>query len=64
MGPEPLNNLLYASGLAMRHVITQGYVQLFDGHLVVDDEARIAARGATAVRQIWAQLTSEGWFGK
>ena len=62
VGPEPLNNLLYASGLAVRHVITQGYVQLYDGHLVVDDEARIAARGGAAVRQIWAQLTSEGWF--
>jgi len=64
VGPEPLNNLLYASGLAVRPVITQGYVQLFDGRLVVDDEARIAARGGAAVRQIWAQLTSEGWFGK
>ena len=62
VGPEPLNNLLYASGLAVRHVITQGYMQLYDGHLVVDDEARIAARGGAAVRQIWAQLTSEGWF--
>jgi hypothetical protein len=39
-------------------------VQLFDGRLVVDDEARIAQRGAAAVRQIWAQLQSEGWFGK
>lgn len=63
MGPEPLNNLLYASGLNVRHVITQGHVQLYHGQLVVDDAASIAARGASAVQQIWAQLRAEGWFG-
>ena len=63
VGPEPLNNLLYASGLNVRHVITQGHVQLYHGQLVVDDATRIAARGADAVQQIWAQLRAEGWFG-
>ena len=62
VGPEPLNNLLYASGANVRHVITQGYVQLFDGQLVVDDQRRIVQRGAAAVQQIWAQLRAEGWF--
>lgn len=64
VGPEPLNHLLYASGLNVRHVITQGHVQLYHGQLVVDDATRIATRGAEAVQQIWAQLRAEGWFGK
>ncbi|GAB1342919.1 amidohydrolase family protein [Gemmatimonas sp.] len=64
VGPEPLNNLLYASGANVRHVITQGYVQVFDGQLVVDDHARVVERGAKAVQQIWAQLRAEGWFGR
>ena len=64
VGPEPLSNLLYASGANVRHVITQGYVQCFDGQLVVDDQTRVMQRGAQAVQQIWAQLRAEGWFGK
>ena len=63
VGPEPLSNLLYASGQNVRHVITQGHVQLYRGQLVVDDQARIAQRGADAVQQIWAQLRAERWFG-
>ena len=64
VGPEPLSNLLYASGANVRHVITQGHVQVYDGAFVVDDQTRVMARGAAAVQQIWAQLRSEGWFGK
>lgn len=64
VGPEPLNNLLYASGANVRHVITQGYLQLFDGQLVVDDTARVAERGARAVQKIWGQLRAERWFGE
>lgn len=63
VGPEPLNNLLYASGANVQHVITQGYVQLYHGQLVVDDLARVQQRGAQAVQQIWAQLRAENWFG-
>jgi cytosine/adenosine deaminase-related metal-dependent hydrolase len=63
VGPEPLNNLLYASGQNVRHVITQGYVQVLDGTLVVDEPARVAQRGARAVQEIWAQLRAERWFG-
>jgi 5-methylthioadenosine/S-adenosylhomocysteine deaminase len=61
-GPEPLNNLLYANGLAVRHVMTQGWFQVFDGTFVVDDEARVRQRGGAAVRRIWDQLRSERWF--
>jgi len=62
-GPEPLNNLLYAHGLAVRHVVTQGYFQLFDGQLVVDDAAKVRDGGARVVRAIWDQLRAERWFG-
>ncbi|WP_208632847.1 amidohydrolase family protein [Rhizorhabdus wittichii] len=60
--PEPLNNLLYANGLSVRNVMTGGRLQLRDGHLVVDDEAQVIARGAAVVQRIWRQLTEEGWF--
>lgn len=55
-GPEPLNNLLYANGLHVRHVFTDGYAQVLDGGLVVDDAASVVRRGAQVVQGIWAQL--------
>jgi len=60
--PEPLTNLLYANGLAVRHVMTEGRFQVFDGHLVVDDEAQVVARAGAAVMQIWDQLRAERFF--
>jgi 5-methylthioadenosine/S-adenosylhomocysteine deaminase len=62
-GPEPLSNLLYANGLAVRHVVTDGYFQVYDGHLAVDDETRVIQRGGAVVRRIWDQLRAEKWFG-
>ncbi len=61
-GPEPLNNLLYASGPMVRNVMTEGTLQVLAGHLVVDDEQRVIRRGAEVVRRLWAQLEAEGWF--
>jgi cytosine/adenosine deaminase-related metal-dependent hydrolase len=60
--PEPLNNLLYASGLHVRNVMTEGYLQVADGRLVVDDERKVMARGGRAVQKVWAQLEAAGWF--
>jgi len=60
--PEPLNNLLYANGLSVHHVMTDGYFQIFDGGLIVDDEERVRRRGGVAVEKIWAQLRAENWF--
>ncbi len=60
--PEPLNNLLYANGLSVRHVMTDGYFQIFDGALIVDDEERVRRRGGDAVEKIWTQLRAEHWF--
>lgn len=60
--PEPLTNLLYANGLAVRHVMTDGRFQVHDGALVVDDEARVMARAGAVVTQLWEQLRAEGFF--
>lgn len=59
---EPLNNLLYANGLSVRTVITDGNLQIVDGHLVVDDEAEVIRRGGEVNARIWAQLREEGWY--
>jgi 5-methylthioadenosine/S-adenosylhomocysteine deaminase len=61
-GPEPLNNLLYANGLSVQHVVTDGYFQVLDGALVIDDLTQLRARGGRAVQSIWAQLRAERWF--
>lgn len=60
--PEPLNLLLYGHGLSVRHVMTHGYVQVFHGRFVADDEAVVAARGGAVVQRLWATLEREGWF--
>ena len=60
--PEPLTNLLYANGLAVRHAMTDGQVQLLDGELLVDDAAALQARAGAAAMQIWDQLRAEGFF--
>ena len=60
--PEPLYHLLYANGLMVRHVLIDGTFKLFDGVLRVDEEAKLLAAGGAVVRQIWAQLESEGFF--
>jgi cytosine/adenosine deaminase-related metal-dependent hydrolase len=58
--PDPLNHLLYANGLSVRHVATDGRFQVYDGRLVVDDEDRVIAEGARVAEKIWAQLAAEG----
>lgn len=59
---EPLGNLLYANGLSVRHVMTNGRLQISDGRLVVDDERKVVAEGGRVVRKIWRQLIDEGWL--
>jgi len=61
-GPEPLNNLLYASGAMVRNVMTEGALQVSNGHLVVDDEDTVIRRGAEVVHRLWAELEADGWF--
>jgi hypothetical protein len=59
--PEPLHHLLYANGTAVRHVMTDGRLQVFDGRLVAD-EAEVLDAGGRAVQTVWQQLDREGWF--
>lgn len=60
--PEPLNHLMYANGLSVMNVMTDGAWQVRDGRLVVDDEARVRARGGAVVQELWAQMAAEGMF--
>jgi len=60
--PEPLNNLLYANGKMVRHVMTDGRLQILDGKLTVDDESKVLLNGGQVVDKIWTQLAEEGWF--
>lgn len=60
--PEPLNNLLYAHGSSVRHVLTDGNVQVLDGELVVADQTRVVRRGGAVARRLWYRLRREGFF--
>jgi 5-methylthioadenosine/S-adenosylhomocysteine deaminase len=60
--PEPLNNLLYASGWAVRHVMTAGRVQVRDRKLEVADSNLLMKRGGAVMEKIWSALRAEGWF--
>jgi cytosine/adenosine deaminase-related metal-dependent hydrolase len=60
--PEPLNNLLYANGLSVQHVVTDGNFQVMDGVFQVDDARRIQRRGGEVLSLLWEQLAAEGWF--
>jgi cytosine/adenosine deaminase-related metal-dependent hydrolase len=60
--PEPLNNLLYAHGLAVRNVMTDGRWQVLDGELLVADERKLARRAGRVVQGLWDQLAAENWF--
>jgi 5-methylthioadenosine/S-adenosylhomocysteine deaminase len=59
---EPLNHLMYANGLSVTNVMTDGYWQVRDRQLVVDDEATVRARGGAVVQNLWAQMEAEGMF--
>jgi len=59
--PEPLHHLLYANGTAVRHVMTEGRLQVFEGALVSGD-APVLEAGGRAVQKVWQQLGREGWF--
>ncbi len=60
--PEPLHHLLYAGGHAVTHVAVAGRFLLWEGALAVDDGLAVQRRGYAAVRRIWDELESRGWF--
>jgi cytosine/adenosine deaminase-related metal-dependent hydrolase len=49
--PEPLNNLLYANGLCVRHVMTDGHFQVFHGRFIVDNEDYVLKRGGLSLKK-------------
>ena len=59
---EPLNNLLYAHGLSVRHVMTDGRLQVWNGRFVAEDFARIAQEAGAAIERLWGMLAAEGYF--
>lgn len=59
---EPWNNLLYANGLSVRHVMTDGNWQFIDGKFMVGDPQQVVARGAAVVQKVWSELEGEGFF--
>lgn len=59
---EPLNHLMYANGLSVRNVMTDGHWQVRDGALVVVDEARLVRDAGKVVQRIWDQMAADGVF--
>ena len=60
--PEPLHNLLYANGQAVRLVMTDGRPQVLDGVFVAEDPGRIVSEGGRVAQIIWSRLEEEEWF--
>lgn len=61
---EPWNNLLYANGLSVRHVMIDGEWKVRDGSVLFDDEAGLRSRGGAAAKKIWDRLEKDGFFVK
>ncbi len=61
--PEPLNNLLYANGFSVRHVMTDGQLQVWNNRFIADDLNRISRDAGAAIQRLWGMLAAEGFFG-
>ena len=59
---EPLNHLMYANGLSVRNVMTDGHWQVRDGALTIVDEARLVRDAGKVVQRIWDQMAADGVF--
>lgn len=59
---EPLHHLLYAHGLSVVHVMTEGRWQVRDGALLVADEQALLDAAGDVVAGIWRELAGEGMF--
>ncbi|MCP2047876.1 UNVERIFIED_ORG: cytosine/adenosine deaminase-related metal-dependent hydrolase [Paenarthrobacter nicotinovorans] len=59
---EPLNHLMYANGLSVRNVMTDGQWQVRDGALTIVDEARLVRDAGKVVQRIWDQMAADGVF--
>lgn len=59
---EPLNHLLYANGLSVRNVMTDGHWQVRDGIAMDIDEARLLTRAGEVVTRMWDAMDAAGVF--
>ncbi|WP_150117003.1 amidohydrolase family protein [Arthrobacter sp. ERGS1:01] len=59
---EPLNHLMYANGLSVRNVMTDGQWQVRNGALTIVDEARLVRDAGKVVQRIWDQMDADGVF--
>ncbi|BCW37403.1 N-ethylammeline chlorohydrolase [Arthrobacter sp. StoSoilA2] len=59
---EPLNHLMYANGLSVRNVMTDGQWQVRDGALTIVDEAALVHKAGKVVQRIWDQMAADGVF--
>lgn len=60
--PEPLHHLLYSSGRNVRHVMTNGSLQVLNARLIVADEDRVVGDGGKVAKKIWKHLEDANWF--
>lgn len=60
--PEPLHHLLYSNGRHVRHVMTNGRMQVLNGRLIVADEGRVVQEGGEISKLIWSRLEERNWF--
>lgn len=60
MGPKPLWNLLYANGTAVRNVFTDGYPQVLNSKVTVDDEPRLKKNVASTTSSMYKELARRG----
>jgi cytosine/adenosine deaminase-related metal-dependent hydrolase len=59
---EPLNHLMYANGLSVRNVMTDGQWQVRDGALTIVDEAALVHKAGKVVQRIWDRMAADGVF--
>lgn len=62
--PEPLNNLLYANGRSVSHVIVDGVLKVADSAFMAADERQVRRRAGAVIDKIWARLDQEDWFAR
>lgn len=60
IGPRPLWNLLYANGTAVRNVFTDGYPQVLNGKVIVDDEPTLRKKVALTTSGMYKELARRG----
>jgi cytosine/adenosine deaminase-related metal-dependent hydrolase len=60
--PQPVYNLLFANGLSVVNVMTEGLVQIYGGHFVLEDEAQMIQRATAVTEKVWAEAEASGWF--